>query len=155
MRFSLLHSILFFPWAPWRWKSPLLRSSYHSSCDCRDNYRQPVVQRTTLELFHSTLTPHQLDLPKEAVGLVLESVVVTSSTPETILLTEEIYEGVVSVFREARDLCIEGDENITDYVAEGDSDDDSNGVVCANPVTQSTICTSRGRSIHPPTRLDL
>ena len=84
----------------------------------------------------------QVDLPKEAVGLVLESVVVTSSAPETILLTEEIYEGVVSIFREARDLCIEGDNNITDYVTEDDSDDDSNDVVCADSVTLSTICTS-------------
>jgi len=74
----------------------------------------------------------QVDLPKEAVGLVLESVVVTSSAPETILLTEEIYEGVVSIFREARDLCIEDDKNITDYVTEDDSDDDSNDVVCAD-----------------------
>ena len=97
---------------------------------------------------------HQVDLPKEAVGLVLESVV-TSSAPETIVLTEEIYEGVVSVFREARDLCIEGDENITDFVTEDDSDDDSNGVVCADSVALSTFCTSRGRSIRPPTRLAL
>ena len=59
---------------------------------------------------------HQVDLPKEAVGLVLESVVVTCSTPETKVLTEEIYEGVVSIFRVARDLCREGDENIADFV---------------------------------------
>ena len=94
-------------------------------------------------------------LPKEAVGLVLESVVITSSAPETIVLTEEIYEGVVNVFREARDLCVEGDENITDDATEDDSDDDSNSVVCADSVALSTICTSRGRSIRPPTRLDL
>lgn len=98
---------------------------------------------------------HQVDLPKEAVGLVLESVVITSSAPETIVLTEEIYEGVVNVFREARDLCVEGDENITHYATEDDSDDDSNSVVCADSVALSTICTSRGRSIRPPTRLDL
>ena len=98
---------------------------------------------------------HQVDLPKEAVGLVLESVVITSSAPETIVLTEEIYEGVVNVFREARDLCVEGDENITDYATEDDSDDDLNSVVCADSVALSTICTSRGRSIRPPTRLDL
>ena len=98
---------------------------------------------------------HQVNLPKEAVGLVLESVVVTSSAPETIVLTDEIYEGVVSVFREARDLCIEGDENVTDYVTEDDSDHDSNSVVCADSIALSTICTSRGRSIRPPTRLDL
>ena len=50
----------------------------------------------------------------------------TSSAPETMVLTEQIYEGVVGVFREARGLCIEGDENIIDYVTEDDSDDDSN-----------------------------
>ena len=47
---------------------------------------------------------HQVDLPREAVGLVLESVVVTSSIPETKVLTEEIYVGVVMKFT-SHQLC--------------------------------------------------
>ena len=98
----------------------------------------------------------QVDLPKEAVGLVLDAL--TPPASEEITIPEEIYEGVVSVFREARELCIEGDECMTDPVAEDDdfSDDDLNGVVCADSVILSTISTSRrGRNIRPPTRLDL
>ena len=82
----------------------------------------------------------------------------TPPASEEITIPEEIYEGVVSVFREARELCIEGDECMTDPVAEDDdfSDDDLNGVVCADSVILSTISTSRrGRNIRPPTRLDL
>ena len=98
----------------------------------------------------------QVDLPKEAVGLVLDAL--TPAASEEIILPEEIYEGVVSVFRETRDLCIEGDESITDSVAdEADfSDDELNSVVCVDSVTLPTISTSRvGRNIRPPTRLDL
>ena len=36
-------------------------------------------------------TAHQVDIPEETVGLVLESLEVASS--EAILLTEEVYEG--------------------------------------------------------------
>ena len=43
---------------------------------------------------------HQVDIPKEAVGLVLESVEVTSS--ETIPLTEEVFEGLVNLFRKCK-----------------------------------------------------
>ena len=98
---------------------------------------------------------HQVDIPKETVGLVLESLEVASS--EVILLTEEVYEGVVNVFREARDLCIEGDDNGVDLTTEETDcyDDDVNSVVCADSIVLSTTCTSRGRSIRPPTRLDL
>ena len=45
---------------------------------------------------------HQDDIPKKAVGLSLESLEVASN--KAILLTEEVYEGVMNVFREARDL---------------------------------------------------
>ena len=98
---------------------------------------------------------HQVDIHKEAVGLVLECIEVASS--ETILLTEEVYEGVMNVFREARDICIEGDDNGIDLVTEEADcfDDDINSVVCADSIALSTTCTSRGRSIRPPTRLDL
>ena len=90
------------------------------------------------------------------MGLVLDAL--TPAASEEIILPEEIYEGVVSVFRETRDLCIEGDESITDSVAdEADfSDDELNSVVCVDSVTLPTISTSRvGRNIRPPTRLDL
>ena len=40
---------------------------------------------------------HHVDMPKEAVGLVLEYLEVVSS--KEILVTEEVYEGVVNVFR--------------------------------------------------------
>lgn len=98
---------------------------------------------------------HQVDIHKEAVGLVLECIEVASS--ETILVTEEVFEGVMNVFREARDICIEGDDNGIDLVTEEADcfDDDINSVVCADSIALSTTCTSRGRSIRPPTRLDL
>ena len=64
-----------------------------------------------------------------------------------------MYEGVVNVFREARDLCIDGDGNSVDLVTdETDSfDDDINSVVCADSIALSTTFTSRGRIIRPPT----
>ena len=54
------------------------------------------------------------------------------ASSEAILLTEEVYEGVVNVFREARDICIEGEDNGIDLVTEETDcfDDDINGVVC-------------------------
>lgn len=70
------------------------------------------------------------------MGLVLDALSLPAS--EEILLPEEIYEGVVSFFREARDLCIEGDESATDSI----SDDDLNSVVCADSVTLLTTSTS-------------
>ena len=97
----------------------------------------------------------QVDLPKEAVGLVLDAF--TPPASEEIILPEEIYK-VVSVFREAREPCIEGDECVTDpFVEDADfTDDGLNGVVCTDSVILSTISTShRGRNIRPPTRLDL
>ena len=71
----------------------------------------------------------QVDIPKEAVGLVLESVEVTSS--ETIPLTEEVFEGLVNLFRKARGLCIDGDDNGVDLVTEEADcfDDDINKTV--------------------------
>ena len=68
-----------------------------------------------------------------------------------------MYEGVVNVFREARDLCIEGDDNGVDLVTEETDcfDNDINNVVCADSIALSTTCTSRGRSIHPLTQLEL
>lgn len=61
----------------------------------------------------------------------------------------EVYEGVVNVFREARDLCIEGDDNGADLVTEEADclDDDINSFVFAD----STTFTSRGRSIPAST----
>ena len=98
---------------------------------------------------------HQVDLPEEAVRLVLDSLEVTSS--EVLLLTGEVYEGVVNVFKEARDLCIEGDDNGADLViAEADClDDDINSFFFADSIALSTTFTSRRRSIRPPTRLEL
>lgn len=76
------------------------------------------------------------------MGLVLDALSLLAS--EEILLPEEIYEGVVSFFREARDLCIEGDESATDSISEEAdfSDDDLNSVVCADSVTLLTTSTS-------------
>ena len=84
--------------------------------------------------------------------MVLESLEVASG--EAILLTEEVYERVVNVFREARDLCFEGDCNGVDLATEETDcfDDDRNSAVS---IALSTTCTSRGRSIRPPTRLEL
>ena len=84
--------------------------------------------------------------------MVLESLEVASS--EAILLLAEVYEEAVNVFREARDLCIEGDDNGVDLVTDETDyfDDDINSVVCADSIALSTTCTSRGRSIRPPTQ---
>ena len=50
------------------------------------------------------------------------------------------HEGVVNVFREARDLCIEGDDNSVDLVTEETDcfDDDINSVVCADSIALSS-----------------
>ena len=50
----------------------------------------------------------------------------------------------MNVFREARDLCIEGDDNDTDLVTEETEcfDDDIKSVVSADPIVLSTACTS-------------
>ena len=48
--------------------------------------------------------------------MLLESLEAAFS--EAILLTAEVYGGVVNVFREARDLCIEGDDNGVDLVTD-------------------------------------
>ena len=85
--------------------------------------------------------------------MVLESLEVASS--DTILLTKDVYEGVVNVFREARDPCIEGDDNGVDLVTEETDcfDDDINSVVCADSIALSTTCTSRAEeevSVHRP-----
>ena len=87
--------------------------------------------------------------------MVLESLEVASS--EAILLTEEVYEGVVNVFREAKDLCIEGVDKGVDLVADKTDcfEDDINSVVCADSIALSTTCSSRGRSIRSPMRLEL
>lgn len=85
---------------------------------------------------------HQIYIPKEAVGLVIESLEVASS--EATLLTEEVYEGVVNVLREVRDLCMEVHDNGVDLVTEETDcfDDNINSVVCADSITLSTTCTS-------------
>ena len=64
---------------------------------------------------------------------------------------------VLNVFREARDLCIEFDDNGVDLVTEETDcfDNDINSVVCADSIVLSTTYTSRGRSIRPPRRLEL
>lgn len=87
--------------------------------------------------------------------MVFEFVMIILSVSEIIVLIEEIYEGVVNVFREVRDFCVEGDENIIDYVIEDDFDDDLNSVVCVDFVALLIICIFRGRSIRLSTRLDL
>ena len=60
-------------------------------------------------------------------------------------------------FRGARDFCIEVDDNGVELVTEGTDcfDDDINRVVCADSIALSTTCTSRGRSICPPRKLEL
>lgn len=65
----------------------------------------------------------------------------------------EVYEGVLNVFREARDLCIEGDDNGADLVTEEADclDDDINSFVFADSIALSTTFTSRGRSIPAST----
>ena len=62
-----------------------------------------------------------------------------------------------NIFREVRDLCIEVDDNGVELVTEETDcfDDDINRVVCADSIALSTTCTSRGRSICPPRRLEL
>ena len=59
---------------------------------------------------------HQVDIPKEAFKLVLEFFKVASS--KATLLTKEVCGGFVNVFREARDLCIGGDDNGVDLITE-------------------------------------
>ena len=62
-----------------------------------------------------------------------------------------------NIFRGARDLCIEVDDNGVELVTEetGCLDDDINRVVCADSIALPTTCTSRGRSICPSRRLEL
>ena len=62
-----------------------------------------------------------------------------------------------NIFREVRDLCIEVDDNGVELVTEETDcfDDDINRVVYADSIALSTTCTSRGRSICPPRRLEL
>ena len=85
----------------------------------------------------------------------IESLEVASS--EARLLTEEVYEGVVNVLREVRDLCMEVHDNGVDLVTEETDcfDNNINSVVCADYIALSTTCTSWGRSIRPPRRLEL
>ena len=56
-----------------------------------------------------------------------------------------------NIFRGARDLCIEVDDNGVELVAEETDclDDDINRVVCADSIALLTTWTSRGRSICP------
>ena len=112
-----------------------------------------IPSKQNIFLFEIT---HQADIPKEAVRLVPQSLEVASI--EAILLNEEVFEGMVNVFREAWDLCIEGDDNDADFVTE-ETDcfhDDINGVVSANSIVLSTACTSWGwrTCIRPPARLE-
>ena len=62
-----------------------------------------------------------------------------------------------NIFRGGRDLCIEVDDNGVELVTEETDcfDGDINRVVCADSITLSTTCTSRGRSVCPPRRLEL
>ena len=75
--------------------------------------------------------------------MVLESLEVTSS--EAILLTEEVYEGVVNVFREAKDLCTEGVDKGVDLVADKTDcfEDDTNSVVCTDSIALSSTSVHR------------
>ena len=61
-----------------------------------------------------------------------------------------------TIFRGARDLCIEVDDNGVELVTEETDcfDHDINRVVCADSIALSqATCTSGGRSICPPRRL--
>ena len=71
--------------------------------------------------------------------MVLESLEVTSS--KATLLIGVVYEGVVNVLREARDLCTEVDDNGVDLVTEEtDYFDDDINIVCADSIALSTTC---------------
>ena len=94
------------------------------------------------------------NVPKEAVKLVLRQLSPICDQL-TLPLSEEIYEGLIEVFRDERDLCVEG-LGVEDTSNGNESDDELLAAVCANSAaTFTSVSTSRGRHIRPPQRLDL
>lgn len=95
------------------------------------------------------------DIPKEDVRLVSRQL---SPTGDVMTLSEETYEGLLEIFKDERDLCLEGsdeEDGISDNRDNRDSDDERIAAVCANSAILTTTCTTRGRHIRPPQKLDL
>jgi hypothetical protein len=86
------------------------------------------------------------NIPKEAVKLVLRQL--SPICDQLILpLSEEIYEGLIEVFRDERDLCVEGFD-VEDTSNGNESDDELLAAVCANSAaTFTSVSTSCGGGI--------
>ena len=96
----------------------------------------------------------QGNIPNEAVGWVLQTIQYPNDpNADEIVLSEEVFETTLSVFREARDEndCDDSAENRED---ESDSDEDC-GAVYADSVAFVSLRSHRGRHIRPPIRMDL
>jgi hypothetical protein len=92
------------------------------------------------------------NVPKEAVKLVLKQL---SPICDQLKVSEEIYEGLIEVFRDERDLCVEG-LDVEEISNGNESDDELLAAVCTNSAAIFTsVSTSRGRHVRPPQRLDL
>ena len=87
-----------------------------------------VFEPTENDIFQFRKVPRG-NIPKEDVGLMLRQLPLTGNV---MTLSEETYEGLLEIFKDEQDLCLEGSGEEDGISDNRDSDDERIAAACAN-----------------------